>query len=49
MANYEEGLARMTRVKQVFDPDPVMQEHYAARYRTYLGLTEAMQGFWATQ
>ncbi|WP_281982539.1 FGGY-family carbohydrate kinase [Thalassorhabdomicrobium marinisediminis] len=49
VANYEEGLARMTRVKQVFDPDPAMQDHYAARYQTYLGLTEAMQGFWATQ
>lgn len=49
VSDYEEGLARMTRIKQVFDPDPAMKAHYATRYQTYLALTEAMQGFWATQ
>ncbi|WP_170416009.1 FGGY-family carbohydrate kinase [Ruegeria atlantica] len=44
---YEEGIARMTRVKQVFEPDPGMHTHYGERYDTYLDLIETMQDFWS--
>ena len=47
VADYEEGIARMTRAKQVFEPDPGMFTHYDERYETYLDLAETMQGFWS--
>jgi len=47
--HYEEGRARMTRVRQVIEPRPAMKPHYDRRYRTYLDLGEAMTGFWQTQ
>ncbi|WP_458793021.1 FGGY-family carbohydrate kinase [Yoonia sp. MH D7] len=49
VADYEEGLARMTRIKQVFEPAQAMKAHYADRYETYHALTESMKDFWAKQ
>ncbi len=46
VGTYEEGIARMTRAKQVFEPDAAMLAHYGARYETYMELTRIMRGFW---
>ena len=48
-ADYEAGIAAMTRVRQVFEPDTAMRAHYDDRYRTYLSLIETMREFWAAQ
>ena len=48
MAGFEDGLDRMTRTRGSVRPNPAMKEHYEERYQTYLSLTEAMKGFWAT-
>ena len=48
-ADYETGVAAMTRVSQVFNPDPAMRTHYDHRHHTYLSLIEAMRTFWTTQ
>ena len=48
-ADYESGVAAMTRVRQVFEPVAAMGGHYDDRYRTYLSLIERMRGFWTAQ
>ncbi|WP_085797914.1 FGGY-family carbohydrate kinase [Falsiruegeria litorea] len=47
VASYEEGIARMTRVRQTFEPDSEKFTHYANRYETYLDLIDTMQSFWS--
>ncbi len=49
VTDYEDGIARMTRTREVIDPDPTMKQHYDQRYQTYLDLTESMRGFWEAQ
>ena len=48
-ADYEAGVAAMTRVGRVFEPVAAMREHYDHRYRTYLSLVDAMRPFWTAQ
>lgn len=48
-ADYEAGVAAMTRVRQLFEPFAEMRGHYDYRYRTYLSLVETMRSFWAAQ
>ena len=48
VTGFEDGLDRMTRTRGSVRPNPAMKEHYEERYQTYLSLTEAMKGFWAT-
>lgn len=45
--DYEAGIAKMTRIKAFYTPNPKMQEHYNSRYARYLQLTEAMQPLWS--
>ncbi|WP_417586935.1 FGGY-family carbohydrate kinase [Pararhodobacter oceanensis] len=45
-ADYEAGIAAMTRVSQRLMPDPATKAHYDTRYHTYLALTDLMRGFW---
>ena len=45
-ADYEEGVARMTRIRQVFEPDMSMKSHYDIRYRTYRDLAGVLTDFW---
>ena len=47
VADYEEGTARMTRARQVFDPNAAMADHYQQRYDTYLDLIETLRAFWS--
>lgn len=46
--DFEEGVAAMTRVREVFDPDPTLKAHYDRRYRVFRELARAMGPFWAT-
>lgn len=46
VANYEDGITKMTRVTKKFAPNPEMTEIYNQRYQIFLTLTEAMQDFW---
>ena len=46
-ANYETGIAAMTRPGARFTPNPAMKRHYDRRYRIYTNLTEALGPFWA--
>ena len=48
-ADYEAGVAAMTRVSRTFEPSLAMRTHYDHRYQTYLSLIEAMRTFWAAQ
>jgi L-xylulokinase len=48
-ADYEQGVAAMTRKRAVFEPDRAMKAHYDRRYRIYLNLVEAMGEFWTAQ
>lgn len=48
-ADYEEGVAAMTRPRAVYMPDQAMSAHYERRYRAYLGLGDAMKSFWTQQ
>lgn len=45
--SYEEGIARMTRPRQVFVPNGQMADHYDRRYQTYCDLITTMRQFWA--
>ena len=47
IADFGEGVARMTRTVRTFDPDPVLASHHDRRYDTYLGLIETLRGFWS--
>lgn len=47
--DYNTAVARMTRVRNVFEPNRAMRAHYEVRYRKYLSLVEMMRGFWKTQ
>ncbi|WP_112324320.1 FGGY-family carbohydrate kinase [Oceanibium sediminis] len=47
--SYEEGLARMARIRRTYEPRAGMRAHYAGRYQTYLALADAMRSFWQTQ
>ncbi len=46
VADYEEGLARMTRRKSEFLPVAGNKGHYDLRYQRYLALIEAMRAYW---
>ena len=46
-ADYENGIAEMTRSRASFTPDAAMQSHYDKRYSRYLQLSEAMKSMWA--
>ena len=48
-ADYETGVAAMTRVRQVFEPVATMRAHYDHRYQAYLSLIETMRSFWTAQ
>ncbi|WP_342448082.1 FGGY-family carbohydrate kinase [Parasedimentitalea huanghaiensis] len=45
-ADYEAGIAAMTRWRASFTPDAGMQSHYDKRYSRYLQLSEAMKPLW---
>jgi len=45
-ADYEAGIAAMTRKHASFTPDAVMQTHYDKRYSRYLQLSDAMKTLW---
>lgn len=47
--SFETGVANMTSAREIFHPDLTMEKHYQNRYRQYLNLTKAMQGFWQDQ
>ncbi|PSL17828.1 FGGY-family carbohydrate kinase [Shimia abyssi] len=47
VSDYDDGIARMTRAKQHFEPDASMGAHYSDRYSTYLDLIDTMRSFWA--
>ncbi|HKJ60971.1 MAG TPA: FGGY-family carbohydrate kinase, partial [Hyphomicrobiales bacterium] len=46
-ADYETGIAAMTRPGVAFTPDRAMKAHYDRRYRLYTNLVEALKPFWA--
>lgn len=46
VADYEQGVTRMTQTRAEMIPDPEMRAHYDRRYRFYLDLTAAMQDVW---
>ena len=48
-ASHDAGVAAMTRLRRVFEPDAALREHYEHRYRTYRSLVETMRGFWSAQ
>ena len=45
-ATYEEGVEGMTRRQSEFIPDPLAKRRYDMRYERYLGLIDALRGFW---
>lgn len=45
-ADYEAGIAAMTRSRASFTPDGAMQSHFDQRYSRYLQLSEAMKPLW---
>lgn len=47
-ADYEAGVAAMTRPRQTFSPDPAKKAFYDARYAAWLDLTARMRGFWSS-
>jgi len=47
VSDYEDGVARMTRVKQVFEPRTAPAAMFQKRFETYLSLTETMRSFWS--
>lgn len=44
----EDGVAAMTRARNVFLPNHSLKAHYDRRYQIYLNLIEAMKPFWNT-
>jgi L-xylulokinase len=49
VGSYEEGLERMTRTRQVYEPDLNIKPNYDRRYETYQQLADAVQCFWNRQ
>jgi len=47
VADYEDGVSRMTKVRRIYKPEAGMFSHYRDRYSRYLELVEIMQSFWA--
>lgn len=45
--SYEQGITRMTRASQEFEPNAAMSDHYATRYQIYAELTDTLRGFWS--
>ncbi|WP_103222883.1 FGGY-family carbohydrate kinase [Roseibium marinum] len=45
--SYEDAVGAMTRVRHLFQPDPLMKPHYDMRYGTYLKIAEAMRPIWS--
>lgn len=45
-AGLEDGVSRMTRIVQEYQPDPDTGPHFERRYRLFLDLTDRMRGFW---
>ncbi|WP_401491891.1 FGGY-family carbohydrate kinase [Streptomyces sp. NPDC091377] len=48
-AGYEEAAASMTRLRQVFEPNTDLRDHYDRRNEVYRELVTALQPFWARQ
>ena len=48
-ADYDAGVAAMTRIRTRFEPARAMRAHYDTRYQTNLSLVETMRGFWKAQ
>lgn len=48
VSGYEDGLERMTRTRQVFEPDTNMKSHYDVRFETFQEITQAMKSVWKT-
>jgi L-xylulokinase len=46
-ADYEAGIAVMTRPGATFRPDPAMKSHSDRRYRCYGDLAERLRAVWA--
>lgn len=44
--SYEEGIAAMTRPRQVYQPQPAMTAHYDRRYRLFERLVDVMGPLW---
>lgn len=47
VADYAEGIARMTRQRALYQPDPSLKDHYDGRYMIHQRLIETMGDFWA--
>jgi L-xylulokinase len=47
LADFEEGIERMTLPLRSHVPDAAMAAHYARRFETYCALIEALRGFWS--
>jgi len=47
VADYEEGISRMTRNRTTIEPEKGMKAHYDLRYMMYRELTQRMLGFWS--
>ena len=47
LADFEEGIGRMTLPLRSHVPDAAMAAHYARRFETYCTLIEALRGFWS--
>lgn len=47
VADYADGIAKMTRPRQTFAPNPAMHAHYQKRAEIYATLSDAMQPIWA--
>lgn len=45
-ASYEQGVQRMTRQKESFEPDAGMARHYEARNEMFVNLIQAMRETW---
>lgn len=45
-ADYDAGIAAMTRSKASFTPDPALRTHYDSRYERYLQVTNALRPLW---
>jgi L-xylulokinase len=44
-ASYEQAVAAMTRVARRFEPNPLLEGVYRARYEKYLKAVKALKGF----
>lgn len=48
-ADYEEGVARMTRIRLALEPNVALKSHYDRRYETYRELADTLRDFWRRQ